>query len=67
MNPIPILSNVVLVATGVTIVLAVSSYAVYRLRDLRKRKKDREKKKEQKGGPKYFERFYPEKSSISEE
>ena len=67
MNPIPILSNVVLVATGVTIVLAVGSYVVYRLRDLRKRKKDNEAKKKQKVGPIYFERYYPKKSSVSAE
>jgi len=57
---IPILSTIVLMAIAMTIVLAVGSYMVFRLRDLRKRRKDRDAKGKQKVGPKYFERFNPE-------
>ena len=60
MDFVPILSNIVLIATGVTIVLAVGSYVVFRLRDLRKQKIDHKRKKEEKTGPKYFTRYFPE-------
>ncbi len=56
---IPILSTIVLLAIAMTIVLAVGSYVVFRLRDLRKRRRDRDTKGKQKSGPKYFERFNP--------
>ncbi len=67
MDTIPILSGVIMVTTGVTIILAVGSYTLYRFRELRKRRREREAKKEQKPGPKYFERYYPGENSISEE
>ena len=57
---IPILSTVIMVAIGMTIVLAVGSYLAFRLRDLRKRRKDREAKKKQEVGPRYLERYYPQ-------
>lgn len=66
MDAIRILSTVVMVATGATIVLAVSSYMVYRLRDLRKHKKENAAKSEQKGEAKYFTRYYPDKNLDSE-
>lgn len=58
MNTIPILSGVIMVATAVTIVLAIGSYIVYRLRELRKRRKESEAKRKHKEGPRYFERYH---------
>ncbi len=59
MELVSILSTVVLVAIMITLVLAVASYVVYRLRDIRKKKRDSEAKKGQKVGPKYFDRHSP--------
>jgi hypothetical protein len=56
---IPILSTIVLMAIAMTIILAVASYVVFRLRDLRKRRRDRDVKGKQKSGPKYFEKYNP--------
>jgi hypothetical protein len=56
---IPILSTIVLLAIAMTIILAVASYVVFRLRDLRKRRRERDVKGKQKAGPKYFEKYTP--------
>ena len=63
MELIPVLSTVVLVAILITLVLAVASYTVFRLRDVRTRRKDSEAKSGQKTGPKYFQRHSPPESS----
>jgi len=63
MELIPVLSTVVLVAILITLVLAVASYTVFRLRDIRKRRKDSSAKDGQKTGPKYFKRHSPPESS----
>ena len=67
MKTIPILSGVIMVTTAVTIVLAICSYTVYRLRELRKRKRESEAKRKQEWEPKYFTRFHPEESPDSQE
>lgn len=67
MKTIPILSGVIMVTTAVTIVLAVASYTVYRLRELRKRRKETSAKGEQEWKPKYFARHHPEEPSQSQE
>lgn len=59
MNAIPILSTVVMVATGATIVLAVASYVLYRLREIRKKRREGRVRSEQDPQHKYFDRFYP--------
>lgn len=66
MELIPILSTIVLAAIAMTIVLAVGSYVVYRLRDIRTQRRESEAKREEKGGPKYLERYRPGGSSGSE-
>jgi hypothetical protein len=59
MSAIPILSTIVMVATGATIVLAVASYVLYRLREIRKKRREVRTKEERDGEQKYFERYYP--------
>jgi hypothetical protein len=60
---IPVLSTVVLVAILITLVLAVASYTVFRLRDVRKRRRESSGKEDEKAGPKYFKRHSPPESS----
>jgi hypothetical protein len=59
MSAIPILSTVVMVATGVTIVLAVASYVLYRLREVRKKRREVRVKKNLQVQQKYFDRYVP--------
>ena len=59
MSAIPILSTIVMVATGATIVLAVASYVLYRLREIRKKRREVRTKEDRDGEQKYFERYYP--------
>lgn len=59
MSAIPILSTIVMVATGATIVLAVASYILYRLREIRKKKKEGRIRQERDTEQKYFDRYYP--------
>lgn len=63
MELIPVLSTVVLIAILITLVLAVASYTVFRLRDVRKRRRESDAKGSDKSGPKYFKRHSPPESS----
>jgi len=59
MSAIPILSTIVMVATGATIVLAVASYVLYRLREIRKKRKEGRIRQDRDSEQKYFDRYYP--------
>lgn len=63
MELIPLLSTVVLIAILITLVLAVASYTVFRLRDVRKRRRENSAKEGKPSGPKYFQRHSPPESS----
>ena len=61
MNLIPYLSAVILVTTLATILLAVLSYAAFKLRDKRR------PKSEEDAAPVYFHRYRPEPTQTSDE
>jgi hypothetical protein len=59
MSAIPILSTVVMVATGATIVLAVASYVLYRIREIRKKRRQGRIEQDRGNEQRYFDRYYP--------